>query len=103
MSQLSDPMTEPNVLFLGWLWLGVFLANPGHFCGRGATLWCRNPLLSSNNYPQGHLMKIEWLVAGVTAVGSLDRTERAIWGVIVTGCIFGQFRSYLWLGMHFVM
>ena len=26
----------------------VILANPGHFCGRGATLWCRNPLLSYN-------------------------------------------------------
>ena len=25
-------------------------------------------------------MKIEWLVAGVTAVGSLDRAERAIFG-----------------------
>ena len=30
--------------------MGVILANPDHFCGRGATLWCRNPLLSSNNY-----------------------------------------------------
>ena len=26
------------------------LANPGHFCGRRATLWYRNPLLRSNNF-----------------------------------------------------
>ena len=33
-------------------------------------------------------MKIEWLVANVTAVGFLDRAERAILGVIVAGCVF---------------
>ena len=56
--------------------------------------------MSSNNFPYGHLVKIEWLVANVTAVGSLDRAERAILGVIVAGRVFGQFRSYLWLGSH---
>ena len=30
-------------------------------------------------------MKIEWLVADVTAVGSPDRVERAILGVILDG------------------
>ena len=29
---------------------GRFLANSGRFCGRGATLWCKNPLLSTNNF-----------------------------------------------------
>ena len=29
---------------------GQFFANSGHFCGRGATLWCRNPRLSPNTY-----------------------------------------------------
>ena len=48
-------------------------------------------------------MKIEWLVADVTAVGSLDRAERAILGVIVAGRVFGQFRSFLWSGSHFVV
>ena len=48
-------------------------------------------------------MKIEWLVADVTAVGSLDRAERAILGVIVAGRDFGQFRSFLWPGSHFVV
>ena len=43
-------LTEPDVLFWGWLWLGVFLANPGHFRDRGAVLCCRNPLLSSDNF-----------------------------------------------------
>ena len=35
-------------------------------------------------------MKKEWLVADVTAVGSLDRAERAISGGIVAGCVFGK-------------
>ena len=30
-------------------------------------------------------MKIEWLATGVTAVGSPDRAERAILGVVLTG------------------
>ena len=35
-------------------------------------------------------MKIEWLFADVTAVGSIDRAERAILGVFMTGPVFGQ-------------
>ena len=35
-------------------------------------------------------MKIEWLVAGVTTVGSLDTAELAILGGIVAGRVFGQ-------------
>ena len=48
-------------------------------------------------------MKIEWLVADVTAVGYLDRAERGMLEVIVAGCVFGKFRSYLWSLSHFVM
>ena len=48
-------------------------------------------------------MKIEWLVAGVTAVGSLDRAKRAVLGGIVAGRVFGQSRSYLWSLSHFVV
>ena len=33
-------------------------------------------------------MKTEWLVANVTVVGSLDRTECAILGLIVAWCVF---------------
>ena len=61
------------------------------------------PLLSSNNFIWGPLMKIEWLVTDVTAVGSPPRTECAILGVILTWRVFGQFRQYLWLLSHFVM
>ena len=50
-----------------------------------------------DNLNQGHLMKIEWLVSDVTAVGSPDRSERAILGMIVagrflanSGCICGR-------------
>ena len=85
MWQLSDPLTEPNVLFSGWFWLGVFLANSGHFCGQGATLWAMNPLLSSNNFTLGHLTKIEWLITNVTAIGSPGWAKRAILGVILAG------------------
>ena len=35
-------------------------------------------------------MKIEWLVADVTAVGSLGRVERAILGRILTGCVLAN-------------
>ena len=48
-------------------------------------------------------MKMEWLVANVIVVGSLDRAERAILGLIMAGPVFGQFRSYLWLGSQFVV
>ena len=54
-----------------------------------------NPL-GSNNFTQGHLLKIEWLVTDVTAVGSPDRAERSILGMILAGRCFGQFRTYLW-------
>ena len=47
-------------------------------------------------------MKIEWLVADVTAVGSLDRAKHANLGVIVAGGVFGKSRSFLWSGSHFV-
>ena len=59
--------------------------------------------MSSNKFTRGHLVKIEWLVADVTAVGSLDRAECAILGVIVAGRVFGQSRSFLWSGGRFVL
>ena len=52
--------------------------------------------MGSNNFTWGHLVKIEWLVANMTAVGSLDRAKTAILGVIVAGCVFGQSRSFMW-------
>ena len=36
-------------------------------CGRGATLWCRNPLLSSNTFTYG-CMKIEKLVTNAPVI-----------------------------------
>ena len=58
----------------------VVLANASRIYGQGATLSCRNPLLSSNKFTQGRLMKIEWLVADVTAAGCLERAKHAILG-----------------------
>ena len=46
-------------------------------------MWSRNPLLSLNYFTWGHLMKIEWLLADVKAVGLPDRAERDILGVIL--------------------
>ena len=88
---------------MGCLWLGVFLANPGHFCGRSATLRGRNPVLSSNNFTEGHLMKLEWLVVNVTGIGPPGRAEHAILGMILVGRVFGQFRTCLWSLSQFVM
>ena len=45
-------------------------------------MWCRNLLLGSTIFNQAHLVKIEWLVTNVTAVGSPGRAERAICGVV---------------------
>ena len=81
---------------LGVILAGRVLVNPDHFCGRGATMWCRTPLLSSNyNFTQGRLMKLEWLVTDVTAIVSPDRAEPAILGVVLARCVFDQFRPYL--------
>ena len=82
--------------------LAVFFQSRS-FCGRGATLSCRNPLLSSNYFTQGHLMKIELFIADVTAVGSPDREEHAIWGVILAWHFVDQFTTRLWLRGHLTM
>ena len=37
--------------------------------------------MRSNNFTSGHLLKIEWLVTDVTAVGSPDRAECDILGM----------------------
>ena len=59
--------------------------------------------LSTNDFTQTPLMKREWLVTDVTAIGSPGREERTIFGVILAGRVFGQFRTYLWSLSHFVM
>ena len=41
--------------------------------------------MSTNTFTWGHLMKIEVLVADVTAVGSPDRAERDVLEVILAG------------------
>ena len=43
----------------------------------------------------GHLVEMEWLVAGETAIKFLDRAERAILGLISVGRDFVQPRSFL--------
>ena len=43
-------------------------------------------------------MKTEWLVADVTAVESIDRAERAILGVFMTGRAFWPIQSiFCWI------
>ena len=59
--------------------------------------------MNPNIFTQDHLMKIEWFVANVKAVGFPDRVERAILGLILAGRFFGQFRPYLWPRSHFSM
>ena len=44
--------------------------------------------MSPDNFTQGRLLKIKWLVADVIAVRSPDRVKRAIVGVIWAGSFF---------------
>ena len=58
--------------------------------------------------PQTHFLrvvycKIERLVADVTSVGSPDRAEHASLGLVLAGRVFGQSRSFLWSGSHFLV
>ena len=46
-------------------------------------------------------MKTEWLVADVTAVGSIDRAERAILGVFVAGRVFWPIQVIFVVGPPF--
>ena len=46
-------------------------------------------------------MKIESLVANVTAVGCPARAEHGFFGVFLG--VFGQFRSLFWSGSHFAV
>ena len=86
--------------YFGFFLLGVFLSNPGHICGWGAT--CENPLLSSHNFTQGRLMKMKLLVTNATAIGPPGKAERAVLGVILAGRVFCQLGTHLWSLMHFV-
>ena len=85
----------------GW---ALFLAIQAVFVV-GGPLWdvCRHPLLSSNKFTQGHLMKLKSLVANITAVGSPYIAERASFGVILVARCFDQFRPSLLSGSQFVM
>ena len=67
----------------------------------GATLRCRNLLLSPNNFTCGQLIK--WLVTNVTAIRSPGRAKSAILLVILAGCVFGQSRTFLWPGSNFTI
>ena len=91
----SPDRAEHAKYFWGDLSLAFFFANSGYFCDRRGMFRYRNPLLSNNNFTQRHLMKTGWLVTDVKAVGSPDRAERAILGMILAWRPFGQFRLYL--------
>ena len=71
----------------------VGTANSDHVCGGGAALWCSNPLLS------GHLIKTEWLVANLTPIGSPNRAECDILGMM----FFLPIQAVFWTGSRFAM
>ena len=48
----------------------------------------QEPLLSPDKFNEGRLMNMEWLVTDVTPIGSTDRAEHAILGVILIGRFF---------------
>ena len=77
-SSVGSPARVERDIFLVSFWMFFGQLRPRLWLG--ATLRCRNPLLSPSNFTQVHLRKLEWLVTDVTAVGSPDRAERGILG-----------------------
>ena len=56
----------------------------------------KDSILSPNNFTWGHLLKIEWLVIDITAVGSPDKAERDILGMIFDVFWPGQPAIVVW-------
>ena len=50
MKHLPGPLPKQNGICMFGYDLPCFLDNSGHFCGRAATLWCRSPFLSPNDF-----------------------------------------------------
>ena len=69
------------MLFYFGMVFSVIVTNSGHFSDRGATVCCRNPLLSPNNFTYDHLMKTKGLIADVKSVESPARAEHDTFGV----------------------
>ena len=59
--------------------------------------------MSSNNFTQGHSVKIEWLISDVTVVGYPEIAERANLGGIVAGRVFSPIQVIFVIGGHFVV
>ena len=59
--------------------------------------------MSSNTFIEGILVKVKWLVANVTTIGSLGGPKRTILGGVLAGSVFTRYRTYLWSGGHFVV
>ena len=65
---------------LSWSVQLTFLVHLGHFCSQKAALWCGDTFLSPKNLSYDHLMKLKWLIANITAVGSpLQQREQFFW------------------------
>ena len=61
-------------------------------CGRVATLCAGVTFLRPKNLSSDHLMKLEWLIADIPAVGSSIRAENAIfWVNLVFFAYLGHF------------
>ena len=52
--------------------------------------------MSPNNFTHGHLVKTEWLVTNVKPIGSPDRADHAILGVILD--VFWQIQAVFVVG-----
>ena len=77
--------TRAECDILGMILDVFWLIHSGHFWSRTGgghfVIW-KSPL-SPNNFTWGHVLKIEWLVASLTAVRSLARVEHDILGMIL--------------------
>ena len=68
VTAFGTPTRAKNEVFL--VIFDILLADPGPFCGQGAT-WCpENHILGPKNITSDHVIKIECLVTNLTAVRS---------------------------------
>ena len=100
----SPDRGECAMVILGVILAGCFLVNSGHFCGRGATFWCKNPLLRPNNFTYSGSFNENKMVGYQRKTCWIPwRAERAILGVILAGRLLANSGYICGQGSHFVM
>ena len=82
--------------------LDIFWPIQANFCGRGATLQCSNPLLSSNNF-LGSFNEYRVICQHYVSCRTPWQSGTCYFGDVFSWAFFGQFRPILSSGSQFVM